>query len=177
METHPFKTILILFIAVSSLFSCTDWLDVKPESQIILENYWKSEIDVQSVLMSCYKALTTDANVYRMIVWGELRSDNLTTGASFPKERFDMYKILTGDLTPNNAYAAWGSFYNVINYCNTVLYYAPYVVDRDNNFTNDDLHRVQAEAKAVRALAYFYLVRSFRDVPFVTKASIDDSQD
>jgi starch-binding outer membrane protein, SusD/RagB family len=113
----------------------------------------------------------------RMIVWGELRSDNLTSGSGFPTARYDMYKILEGDLTSSNAFCSWGSFYTVINYCNTLLYYAPKVVDRDPNFTPADLQRVRSEALTIRALCYFYLVRTFKDVPWIEEASVTDTQD
>ena len=33
-----------------------------------------------------------------------------------------------------------------------------------------------AEVSALRALCYFYLIRTFRDVPYTTEASIDDTQ-
>ena len=177
MKIKKLYNVFISLILLLSATSCTNWLDVEPESQIILENYWKSETDVQSVLASCYKSMTKDDVIYRMIVWGELRSDNMTTGSGFASARYDMQKILNGDLTSDNDYASWGAFYTTINYCNTVLYYAPYVLKSDNNFTEDDLHRVQAEAKSVRALAYFYLVRAFRDVPYITNPTIDDTQD
>lgn len=175
MKIKKIYTVFISLILLLSVSSCNNWLDVEPESQIILENYWKSETDVQSVLASCYKSLTKDEVIYRMIVWGELRSDNMTVGNG--SGNYDMYEILNGNLTSSNFYAHWGGFYTTINYCNTVLYYAPYVLTSDNNFTVDDLHRVQAEAKSVRALAYFYLVRAFRDVPYITNPTIDDTQD
>lgn len=165
---------VFLFIGVTG---CTDWLNVKPESEIILDEYWKSESDVESVLMSCYRGLTEDACIYRMMVWGELRSDNIIPGSGFPTARYDMQRILEGELTSVNAYSSWGSFYSVINYCNTLLFYAPKVLDRDRNFSVDDLKKVRAEALTIRALCYFYLVRSFHEVPWVDVASIDDAQD
>jgi len=157
---------------------CDQWLTIKPESQIVLEEYWQSETDVQAVLAACYKGLTSDDNVYRMMVWGELRSDNMVTGTGFPTSLplSDMRKILAGNLTSSNAYCSWASFYTVINYCNTLLYYAPKVMERDNNFTQAHLQRVQAETLTIRALCYFYLVRTFRDVPYITDASIDNTQ-
>jgi hypothetical protein len=165
-------TVLILM----GLSSCDQWLTIKPESQILLDEYWKSETDVQAVLAACYKGLTTDDNIYRMIVWGELRSDNLTAGSGIPSSLQDMQKILDGNITPSNGYCNWGSFYTVINYCNTLLYYAPQVTKRDNNFTQAHLQRVQAEALTLRALSYFYLVRTFKEVPWIEDASIDNTQ-
>lgn len=170
------KIIYTVLLPASLLFSatgCTAWLTVKPEGEVVLEDFWQSESNVESVLNSCYRGLTEEAIISRMIVWGELRSDNMvSSGLSI----YDMQKILDGDITSSNSYADWGSFYSVINYCNTVLFYAPSVVDRDLNFTKGDLRRVEAEAKTLRALCYFYLVRSFQEVPFVTEASVDDTQ-
>jgi len=171
----------ILYIALSVVLltvmtGCEKWLDLKPESEIILDEYWMSESDVDAVLASCYRGLTEDAVIYRMIVWGELRSDNMVEGSGFPNERYDMYRILNGDLVSTNSYCSWGSFYAVINYCNTLLHYAPLVLDRDNNFTPDDLNRVRAEALTIRSLCYFYLLRTFNEVPWVEEPSIDDTQ-
>lgn len=170
----------IIYVCVAAVLignaGCTDWLDVKPESQIVLEDYWKSEDDVEAVLASCYRNLTTDEVIQRMIIWGELRSDNMTFGSSIPHHHYGIYQILEGDLNPSNAFAGWGGFYTVINYCNTVLYYAPYVLERDENFTEDDLNYVRSEVLAIRAMCYFYLVRAFKEVPWVEDASIDDTQ-
>lgn len=171
------KIIYTVLLPVSLLFTitgCTAWLTVKPEGEVVLEDFWNSESSVEQVLSSCYRGMTEDAIINRMIVWGELRSDNVVTSGSIA---YDMQKILDGDITSSNGYASWGTFYSVINYCNTVLNYAPDVVERDLNFTKGDLQRVVAEATTLRALCYFYLVRTFQEVPWVTVASVDDTQD
>ena len=168
--------IAITFALLTGVTSCTDWLDLRPESEIILDEYWMSEADVEGVLSACYRGLTEDAVIYRMMIWGELRSDNIVAGSGFPNERFDIQRILDGDLVSTNSYNSWGSFYTVINYCNTLLEYAPLVLDRDNNFTQDDLNRVEAEALTLRSLAYFYLLRAFKEVPWIEEPSIDDAQ-
>jgi starch-binding outer membrane protein, SusD/RagB family len=165
-------------LLVTGFSSCTDWLTVKPQSEVVLADFWKTRNDVEAVLASCYRGLTEDDVVYRMIVWGELRSDNLIKGsAGFASERSDMKNILEGNLTPSNKYASWGSFYSVINQCNYILYYAPEVVKKDNNFTVDDYNKIKSEVLTIRSLCYFYLVRTFKNVPYVTNPSIDDTQD
>ena len=156
------------------LSSCNGWLDIRPENQTVLEDYWQSESQATQVLSSCYRGLTTDACIDRMIVWGELRSDNLTVGSSVTS---DIAKILNVNITPTNAYADWGVFYSTINFCNTFLHFAPGVLEKDQNFTPTKLHTLEAEAKAIRALCYFYLVRTYKDVPLVTEPSITDAQD
>lgn len=167
-------TIIISAFLIWGLQSCTDFLDIRPENETVLEDYWQSESQATAVLSSCYRGLATDACVERMIVWGELRSDNLEEGNSISE---DMRKILEVNITPTNGYANWGSFYSVINYCNTFLYYAPNVLKTDQNFTPTKLHSLEAEALALRALCYFYLVRSFKEVPLILNPSINDTQD
>lgn len=166
--------IAITLVLLTGVTSCTDWLDLRPESEIILDEYWMTEGDVEGVLSACYFGLTENAVIYRMMVWGELRSDNIVSGKGITS--YDMQRILDGDLVSTNAYNSWGAFYSVINNCNTLLEYAPLVLDRDNNFTPDDLNRVKAEVLTIRSLAYFYLLRAFKEVPWIEEASVDDSQ-
>ncbi|MBN1186199.1 MAG: RagB/SusD family nutrient uptake outer membrane protein [Bacteroidales bacterium] len=160
----------ILFIATG----CTDWLDIRPEGETVLDDYWQNESQVTQVLASCYRSLT-EANVMRrMMVWGELRSDNVTYGSDIPEE---LNKILNVDISPSNSYCHWGAFYTVINYCNNFLYYAPGVVESDPNFTEAKLHALETEVLTIRALTYFYLVRAFKEVPWIDEPSIDDTQE
>ncbi len=168
-----YKYIAIALI-ISLTGSCSEWLDLRPESEIVLEDYWQTEAQATSVLSAGYRALTLPAAIDRMIVWGELRSDNVTEGSGTPQ---DLLRIMNVNITPTNPYADWGVFYEIINYCNTFLYYAPEVVKRDQNFTESKLHQMEAEALAIRAFAYFYLVRAFRDVPLVLEPSIHDMQE
>lgn len=153
---------------------CTAWLTLKPEGEVVLEDFWKNESNVESVLLACYRGMTEDDIINRMIVWGELRSDNMVASGSIS---LDMQKILDGDITSTNGFARWGKFYTIINYCNTVLKYAKGVQDYDKNFTDGDYLRVRAEAMTLRSLCYFYLVRTFKEVPWVNTASVDDTQD
>jgi starch-binding outer membrane protein, SusD/RagB family len=165
--------IYILALLMGSLLGCSDWLDIRPENEVVLEDYWQTESQAMSVLSACYRGLATDECVERMLVWGELRSDNLVAGNTL---RLDLFNILNVNVTPTNNYANWGSFYAVINYCNTFLKYAPAVVKSDQNFTESKLHTLEAEALTIRALSYFYLVRAFNEVPLILTPSINDTQ-
>ncbi len=170
------RKIIIILTAATALVlsSCSDWLDLRPESEIVLEDYWKTEAQANSVLAACYRGMILDEVIERMLVWGEVRSDNVVEGNS---GRLDMLRILNVNITPTNVYANWGPFYAVINYCNTFLHYAPGVVNSDPNFTPSKLRTMESEALAIRALMYFYLVRTFKEVPLITQPSIDDTQE
>ena len=165
------KTFAIAAIAGSALVSCD--LDLLPLNEVVLENYWKDQGDVDNVLRSCYVGMQGDY-LNKIITWGEVRSDNTDVGISVPD---NLKQIIKGNLKQTNSACDWASLYTVINRCNTVLYYAPQVAESDPNYTSSDLRVTQAEARGLRALSYFYLIRSFKDVPFSFQPSIDDNQD
>ena len=78
--------------------------------------------------------------------------------------------------TDKNTYTDWSGFYEVINRCNTVIKYAPGVAEVDPAYTQSELQANIAEMVALRSLSYFYLIRTFRDVPFSREAYTDDDQ-
>lgn len=153
--------------------SCNDFLDIQPQNKVVLENFWKEKADAASVLTSCYESLESNDALTRMLVWGELRSDNMKAGSGTPN---DVNEILKESLLPSNPYCNWAKFYECINRCNTVCYYAPQLQQIDPNYTEAEMKANVAEATTLRALAYFYLIRTFRDVPFSKEPSIDDTQ-
>ena len=51
------------------------------------------------------------------------------------------------------------------------------VQEIDPNYTMEEMKANIAEVSAIRALCYFYLIRTFKDVPYSTLPSIDDSQE
>ncbi len=161
---------IILMIGASS---CSDWLDVRPEGEIILNDFWKTETDAQSVMAACYRGMIQNEYIERIFAWGELRSDNVVKGSSVSETIED---VLLQEIEPTHAYTKWTSFYNVINICNTFLKYAPSAQAADDNFTLESLHSMEAEVVALRSLTYFYLIRAFDKVPYITTASIDDNQ-
>ena len=165
---------LVLAAFQGTLTSCDDFLSIEPLNDIVLENYWTEEADVYSVLTSCYAQLESDDCLKRMAVWGELRSDNMTSGNGTPTP---LQQILKENILETNGYTEWQCFYDCINRCNTVLFYAPGVNEIDPNFTDSELRATVAEATTLRALCYFYLIRTFRDVPYITYPSNEDSQE
>ena len=164
---------LQLTLLMPIITSCNDFLSIEPQNDIVLENYWTQEADVNSVLNACYAQLESTDCINRMVVWGEVRSDNMTTGSGTP---YALREVLKENILETNAYTNWQSFYQCINRCNTVIYYAPSVFEIDPNFTDSELRATIAEATTIRALCYFYLIRAFRAVPYITRPSIDDSE-
>ncbi|MCR4959389.1 MAG: RagB/SusD family nutrient uptake outer membrane protein [Prevotella sp.] len=163
----------LLTVQCSLFTSCNDFLDILPMNDVVLENYWTEKADVISVRNSCYESLTTSDAMSRIGIWGELRSDNLFAGANIPNE---VSEVLKENLLSTNPYCNWAKIYECINRCNIVSHYAPKVQAIDPNYSEAEMKADVAEVSALRALCYFYLIRTFRDVPYSREPSIDDTQ-
>lgn len=155
------------------LYSCEDWFDIKPQTELVNSDFWQSKSDVESAMAACYRAFLEPDMMERLIVWGEVRSDNVLSGSNANN---DISYILTANVDASNSYTNWEPMYRVINYCNTVLEKAPIVQQSDPDFKIGELRAYQAEAITLRALCYFYLVRTFKDVPFTTVSYKDDTR-
>ena len=168
--------IAVILSAVASLgfFSSCD-LDLMPLNEVVLENFWENKSEVQNVVDACYVGMQENKYLTKAIIWGECRSDNITSGEGVTSCS-GLQQLLKGQLKSTNDACDWASIYKVINYCNTVLYYAPGVAEKDPNYTPSDLNVTRAEVKAIRAMSYLLLVKTFGDVPFSFQPSIDDNQ-
>ena len=162
---------LLMGLTVSS---CNDYLTLMPLNEIVMENFWTNKDDVESVLLGAYASLESKDCVIRMSIWGEMRSDNITAGKS-PSD--DILQILRDNILATNSWTKYKCFYEAINNANTVLYFAPGVNEIDPNYTRGQYEADRAEAIAIRSLCYWYLIRAYKDVPYTTEPSIDDTKD
>lgn len=167
------STIAVCGAGAGMLSSCSDFLDITPLNKVVLENFWTQKSEVEAVLMGCYESLESDESVIRMGVWGEMRSENILQGASIGNE---YNEILNENILPTNSLTKWNVMYQTINRCNTVCHYAPMVQKKDPNYTITELNANIAEATFIRDLCYFYLIRTFRDVPMSFEPTIDDNK-
>jgi starch-binding outer membrane protein, SusD/RagB family len=171
---HTKRILPIAFLMVFLLSSCNKWLTISTQDGIVADSYWKSKDDVKAAVMGCYASMLSNDMVERMFLWGELRGDMVTASTKIPAW---YYYVLIGEILPNNDISKWITFYQTINYANTVLEYAKQAQSMDSNFTTAELKAYEAEALAVRGLMYFYLLRTFGEVPLVLNATINDEQD
>lgn len=164
---------LALLVTVVSFTACDSWLDVQPEDGVVRERYWKTKEEVKAAVLGCYSQMLNSTMMQDYFVWGEMRADLAlpSNGANA-----DLKALNNGEITTANRFSDWASFYKVINQCNTVIELAPAVLERDESFSQDLLDAYIAEVTCVRSLMYFYLVRTFRDVPYYEAANIYDFQ-
>ena len=165
-STSKISILLVMFLA--ALTSCQDYLDQKPTDGLVLEEYWKNKEEVLSTLGGAYQ-LVAELD-YLFFIHGEIRGDMLqpngtVTGGS---ER----AVMSANILTNQWFARWDRFYEAINICNHVIELAPGV--DDPTFTDYLKQQMVSEATFLRSLCYFYLVRVWQDVPFVTQPTTND---
>lgn len=170
------KNKLIIYLmgigTLLSLSSCDDWLNLYPEDAQTSDQYWETKEDVEAVIGAGYVRLR-DCVEY-MYVWGEARGNGVSVYNISKDETKAFSKLQQLDILTDNMYAKWEKFYKVINIANSVLRYAPTVLENDPSFTTGEMNSFFSEAYFQRALAYFYLVRTFRDVPLILEPYVKD---
>lgn len=173
------KKILIYTVAIGLLATvagCSKFLELKPRDGIVRENYWKTKEQVDAAVTGIYASMLGSTSGDRAIpeylfMWGETRSDNVTPGFRAVQDELDIANL---NILPTNSFTSWRAVYQTINYCNTVIQLAPPVLALDNTFTQAQLDLYVGQALTIRALMYFYLVRSFRNAPLKLTATLSD---
>lgn len=160
-----------------AITSCSDFLDVDPLTMVTEDNFWDEKNDVDEIVTGCYTRMQESDFCKRLFIWGEVRSDNVAKGDDNLSSTSDENYILTENILATNGYTDWSSFYAVIDRCNLVIEKAPEVAEIDPSYLESEVNATIAEVSALRALCYFYLVRTFKDVPYYTYAITNDEQD
>jgi len=150
---------------------CNKWLELKPVDGIVGEDFWKTKEQIQAAVMGIYASMLQEPLVENLFAWGELRAEMVT---STGRTSTDELNLMQANVLPSNSLTNWAALYRTINYCNTVIEFAPRVKETDPTLTDDALAAYQAEAYGVRALLYFYLLRTFGEVPLRIKATASD---
>ncbi len=163
----------ILFLCIFSaifLFGCNDFLDLSPISVASVKNYYKNQTDIKTAVNAAYASLQSN-DLYRSsyITMMEVRSDNVTDNNPGGSAGVN-YDIDQFSATPTNTVIrrVWKTQYNQIYRLNNIL---------ANLDVVDDVSlrkQFEGEAKFLRGLAYFNLVRLWGPVPLVLKPITTD---
>ena len=174
---------IFVLLLLTGATGCKKWLDLKPQDGIIKEEFWKTKEQVKAAVFGIYSSMEEGASgTYGranyipslselLFVWGECRADNISPSTFTSSDDIDLVNV---NIQPVNVNTNWRPFYRTINFCNTVIEKAPKVLANDNTFTQAQLDNYLSEALAIRALMYFYLARTFGDVPLKIKATLTD---
>jgi hypothetical protein len=158
MKVHKLILALSLFVASS----CgKDFVDLNPQDVIPVGGFYRTESDIKAALSGTYGYLRGIYNDYWQFF--ELPSDNTQTFAESESALGGLDKLTYQPVTTNVS-AGWNSMYHAIADCNAIL-------DKIGRVSMTEANRNQyvAEAKFIRALMYFNLVRMYGGVPLILK--------
>lgn len=163
MKSNNFLIVTALSILITCVSGCqNDFLDENPQSYILPDNFYKTETDANAALIAVYNGLRP---IYSqdMTFVGDLAGEqtNVGTAANTDRLEIDNFTVQTSNLILSNN---WNSNYTVINRANAVIDRVPAI---DMPVEKKDL--ILAEARFLRALCYFNLVRQFGGVPMRIK--------
>jgi hypothetical protein len=151
-------------LACMALFSCKkSFLELSPLSNANVQAFYRNANDMQVALNAAYATLITGGE-YGNANWqvGEVRSDNTLNwegGGNLPDAELDQFNESSANSIINSM---WLDTYHGILLCNIVIGRIEGV-----EMSADLKKQFVAEAKFLRALKYFNLVRTFGDVPLV----------
>lgn len=149
-----------MIVLLSVIGGCSkDFIDLTNPSAFTETNYYKTADDLKGALTASYSSLQPVYDLWYR--WSEIPSDN-TQGRSDGGGE-NQIDVFTLGATYANIYPIWQSLYKTIATANIVVEKAPAIV-MDSALKA----RYMAEAKAIRALGYYNLVRMFGAVPLIT---------
>lgn len=144
-----------------SLNSCSDFLNEEPVSEIPAGDMWQTARDAKAGINEIYGLLRSTLRE-NYFYWGEFRSDNVAPGAPVMA---DQARVINNLMSTDEKCAKWTTLYQMINQANLAIKYVPNISMPDVADRNDYL----GQAYALRALAYFYAIRVWGDVPLFTE--------
>lgn len=171
---------ILMILLVSGAGSCKKWLDLKPADGIVGDEFWQTKEQLATAVNGIYASLIGNPPGIGdklipeyLFMWGELRADMVIPSAGATNNDIDIYNV---NLLTTNTNFNWRAIYRTINYCNTVIDLGPGVLKNDKTLSEIQLNYYLSEARTIRALMYFYLARTFGDVPLKIKATTSDDQ-
>lgn len=157
--------IAALCLSLNLLTGCNDFLEQGPLSAPSSGEFYTNEAEMKGGL----------TGVYKSVYWN--------TGNTAYQSMFDNWTDIAllrapdlgeGNIDVFNAHAKsiWSSAYVTIQRANNLIVG---MEQGKANVTPAVYSKMEAEAKGIRALAYFYLINMFGDVPLITKP-LDESE-
>jgi len=157
-----FNKSIFLTAAVSLLLGCAD-LDEKPVGLLAPESLFRTSKDVETAVMGAYGWIATERLYGRQFVSAlMLRSDMEDIGdRGTPAERQQVNDFNMDD-NNNMVNQFWPVWYQVISSTNAAIFGAQQL-----NLPENTGNPLMAEARFIRAFAYFHLVQVFGDIPYI----------
>jgi hypothetical protein len=155
------KYLIAMLLILITAVSCEDFLTEDPATFVSTSNFYNDESDARTATDAIYEplALTIHARWWPIIDCG---TDDVSS--KYNQNTFLAWfnHTISGSESWFESWNQYSGFWSGIGRCNSVLANVP-AIDMDEM----DRNAMLGEARAMRALYYFYLVRTYGDVPMI----------
>ncbi|MGV8095374.1 MAG: RagB/SusD family nutrient uptake outer membrane protein [Mangrovibacterium sp.] len=164
-------TKLSCIVLVMIAFSCQDLVE-DPKGSLVSESFFKTENDLQAAVTACYRPLINNpwGAIISTRAWIPLMGgDDLTTHPAWNKADFREFDRFVGqNLNSGLMGSAWQNQYKIVQSVANVMENYEKV-----NAREDIKLGLVAQARFLRAFAYYWMVRIYGDLPLVTTVATD----
>ena len=159
--------VIIAVLLQATLVSCGDFLDESPQSDFTAQagdgavSGYEDVEEARSGLNGAYSKFRTDLYQFNIFLIGDVMTDNCYVGGDgVNEEQFDKLSV-----SPTNSVIAlsWKQYYELAGTASAVIQRVG-LMEQDGE-TLEERKRIAAEAKFIRAWAYFDIVRLWGDAP------------
>lgn len=148
---------LFLVVLFTSFLGCSDILEEVPVSDLSVENSFNTEADAKAAIIGVYNSLQLEG------VYGKSQTlfstDEHNAGSKVPLSGFNLYSFTADNVEV--ILPIWRDHYVGINRANLAISKIPSI-----NMNIEERNTLVAEAKFIKALLYFNLIRYYGDVPY-----------
>ena len=158
------KILYSLIVTVGFLSSCSDsFLDRPSLSLISSDNFYQTSGDLKLATAALYAGSPWANWTYSSYLpVGEVLSGNMVLGWNDDGAQFNSFSVsgLNGGVI-----AAWQGMYNVVGHCNITI--NTIKEKTPSSVPAADVNKALAEAKFIRAFAYYNLAMLWKEVPII----------
>lgn len=155
MKFPYIKTIALAAIATMTMTSCEDYLNKPTEDNYVADNYYQTDMQCLSGTSYLYSSPWSDFT-RSFVKVGEILSGNYYTGSS-------PYMDFTLNSSDSDLGSMSMALWAAVGHCNTIYNY----IDGASGPSQEAKNQTMGECLTWKAMAYFYLVRTFGEIPIV----------
>lgn len=153
---------------------CMD-LDEDPKASLTPGTYFQTPQELEGAIAAMYRALAPDDAWGFTSGWTSyFGSDDMTTHPASNKADFRDFDRLQGDAGNNSMNNQWQGPWRTIYQANAIIS----VIDQVDFSSESEKNSAVGQAYFMRAISYYYLTRTFGDLPIITEGiDVDDRPD
>lgn len=166
---QKYNIVILISASFILITSCSDWLDVKPKTEMDAIEMFSAEEGFKGALAGVYTAMTQPSLYGRELTFGIADVVAQQWKISSNHQYSDAVKYEYESIrTKGTIDAIWADMYNAIANANSIL---AYIDEPTVLFTGNNRHIIKGEALAIRAYLHLDILRLFGGDPSSNSAS------